>query len=707
MDVGPGSYDDLKNLISTLPSGGTLDLDRDYTFDHYTKDNYYGAIVITNDDITINGNGHIIDAGRVGSAIFKVVGDHVNIYNVTFFNSCPTPDRQKHKMYSNRPEYYIDNVASPVVWEGRYGKLSNCAFVNNEATNGGALTSYGARLLIENCLFLNNTARGVGGAIYIGASHNTIVHSDFINSTSLATGEAVFINDMAETTTFENIMFTGDNFAVKAQDRTVNPLYLYYTYDFDFAGKSINLVSALYALMMNGGICYMGHDFSYYGQYDNETKMFLFTVARHMENGINYAMLFKIRDIEKPVFSEIMLTLCEGRYWSDVTLTKDIYVNDLSGYQNAYKTFAQGPSTAFRPLLTYLDNLPDVLKNNIYSKTLALNVIFTGAYKINSDLTWNPSIFGWNLLNFDGHGSTIEIENKKRGENHWVYLTKNCYLSAGNLTIRGFNSAIYNDGGYCILNDVELNKNGMDYILDRDWGGAILNLGTLICNNCRFTDNYAENGAAIFNQGLVVVQNCTFSGNDADNNGNNICVGEGGAVVVNGEQITKDTSIVRIVESLSKSKSIWITIGSICGSFVAGFVVGVFAGPLVGAAVGAAVGAVVGSLSANYIISHTYDVHFDRLQTAILLIGGSVAAGILGGAIGGWVGAANSVTSASSEVAPATTSNTAGSGSISTKSGGIVVKTVTKEGITQHADGFSGWGSKAVKGGFYVGKFIA
>ena len=32
------------------------------------------------------------------------------------------------------------------------------------------------------------------------------------------------------------------------------------------------------------------------------------------------------------------------------------------------------------------------------------------------------------------------------------------------------------------------------------------------------------------------------------------------------------------------------------------------------------------------------DVNYNRLQTALLLIGGSVAAGALGGLVGGWFG---------------------------------------------------------------------
>ena len=46
-----------------------------------------------------------------------------------------------------------------------------------------------------------------------------------------------------------------------------------------------------------------------------------------------------------------------------------------------------------------------------------------------------------------------------------------------NLTVEGFNTAIDNRDGYCVLNNVALNNNRMDYIIDRDDGAAILNGG--------------------------------------------------------------------------------------------------------------------------------------------------------------------------------------------------------------------------------------
>ena len=72
----PGSFEDLKQDIESLKRGDRYDINKDY----YFNDN--GENIPSNDrvinieinDITINGNGHIIDAGGVSQyfAIFKI-----------------------------------------------------------------------------------------------------------------------------------------------------------------------------------------------------------------------------------------------------------------------------------------------------------------------------------------------------------------------------------------------------------------------------------------------------------------------------------------------------------------------------------------------------------------------------------------------------------------------------------------------------------
>ena len=67
-----------------------------------------------------------------------------------------------------------------------YLKVNNCTFINNTAERGGAI--YNQRsILISNCTFINNTANGYGGSIYNANNHGNAVlsHNTIINSTAL------------------------------------------------------------------------------------------------------------------------------------------------------------------------------------------------------------------------------------------------------------------------------------------------------------------------------------------------------------------------------------------------------------------------------------------------------------------------------------------------------------------------------------------
>ena len=83
-----GSFKDLKNDISDLKDGDTFNLTKDYSYGHGFKysieDN--DVIKITKNNITINGNGHIIN-GAHKTNIFNIKGNNVKITNVTFMNA--------------------------------------------------------------------------------------------------------------------------------------------------------------------------------------------------------------------------------------------------------------------------------------------------------------------------------------------------------------------------------------------------------------------------------------------------------------------------------------------------------------------------------------------------------------------------------------------------------------------------------------------
>lgn len=183
----------LQNLIQKASSGGTITLNFDY---YCTEDTDMAGIVI-NKPITINGNGHTIDANGY-SRIFYIASDKVVINDLTF----------KNGYYYDINVYFLGHGGAVYIEEGTT-TFNNCNFYNNVVEyNGGAICS-GAGLVINKCTFSNNVAKGMdnsntgsvfgfGGAIYAfssvtGNKQIKITDSTFKNNNARA-GGALYID---------------------------------------------------------------------------------------------------------------------------------------------------------------------------------------------------------------------------------------------------------------------------------------------------------------------------------------------------------------------------------------------------------------------------------------------------------------------------------------------------------------------------------
>ncbi|WP_407422235.1 hypothetical protein [Methanobrevibacter sp.] len=190
-------------------------------------------------------------------------------------------------------------------------------------------------------------------------------------------------------------------------------------------------------------------------------------------------------------------------YETRFTITKTLYVSSTQDYVLALANFYS--ITPLVPVLRILNwDIPhanNIAKNN--SITYLMDVEFTKRMTICCDAAWNLESSIYNVLYINGAGSTIEASFKSRDEDKWIVLSNDTALAARNITLKGFNTAIENMGGECMLLFVNFDKNKMDYLVERDWGAAILNTGLLTCINCSFTNNFAKNGGAIFNQGML------------------------------------------------------------------------------------------------------------------------------------------------------------------------------------------------------------
>ena len=161
-DSSVGSFDELDNLI--YDSYYTLRLTKDYK--KLDSDSVSAEGIIISEKLTIDGQGHTIDASNLGR-IFKLDGAPVVLKNLKLINA--NFDGNGGAIYGYASQLTIDN----------------CTFINNSAKNGGAYYTAeysGLWPLINNSYFENNTAEESGGAIHANDFGFRVYNSVFVNN---------------------------------------------------------------------------------------------------------------------------------------------------------------------------------------------------------------------------------------------------------------------------------------------------------------------------------------------------------------------------------------------------------------------------------------------------------------------------------------------------------------------------------------------
>ncbi|MBQ9026905.1 MAG: hypothetical protein IJ104_11175, partial [Methanobrevibacter sp.] len=165
-----GDFIELQNIIDSAKSGDNITLTKDYVGS--------GEMEIDK-DITINGNGHYIDASGL-SRMFWVRADNVIFVNTIFKNG-------------NVIDLEDDTYGGSIYASGSVG-IMNCEFLNNKAEFGGAIYSY-KELVILNTKFTNNHAIYDGGAIFAEKNTTTIYNCEFTANSANAGGAINSIYD--------------------------------------------------------------------------------------------------------------------------------------------------------------------------------------------------------------------------------------------------------------------------------------------------------------------------------------------------------------------------------------------------------------------------------------------------------------------------------------------------------------------------------
>ena len=163
--VDDGSFKALNEIIFFSSEGEVIELTHDYVYcDSATMTD---GIVIPR-KITINGNGHKIDAQSKTRIFYLPEGvSHVVVNNITFINA--------------KASY---GSAIVIAHSSDYFNISNCNFLDNVATDyGGVIDCVGNYCTIDNCNFINNRAVSKAGVIrYYHDDQAYIKNSNFINN---------------------------------------------------------------------------------------------------------------------------------------------------------------------------------------------------------------------------------------------------------------------------------------------------------------------------------------------------------------------------------------------------------------------------------------------------------------------------------------------------------------------------------------------
>ena len=672
-----------------------------YNFDQYYYLDAIDTAVITANNVTINGNGYKIYGDFSAYNAFTILGDNVTIINLTF--ELEEPYRLGSSIICwNGNNGILNNcsfignradMGAALTWNGNNGKLVNCGFKGNAADVGGAVNWKGNDGLIDGCVFLNNTAK-FAGALFISGINNTINNTLFLNAGASISNEAIYFDSNRKSLTLSNVAFSEGTVAFLdghliniAFDHVLESSAGYER----IADEAIDLTPLIYTSILEGGVHYYKDDVSYYSTYYNETGDFIFTVIKEFpQYDVSYSKSFYFKNIFNNNFDDVYDALYTGNYENKFAISKTLYIDGKSALGDSeffnvdeirevitsrlkWDDYVIDYIEAITIANNQLDDAESALNTNIWNHqsseeyafgpvwdilkvdkscshlaedymTEVLNVVFTKKCTISLDESWDMSESTFDVINIYGNGSYIKGSYEDREEDKWAVVCPNKIFIASDLRIAGFNTAVENMGGQCIFTNVNFDHNRMDYWIDRDWGAAILNTGIVTCVNCSFTNNYAKNGGAIFNQGILILENCIFANNIAYGSGDHICVGVGGQVIIDGENITSNTNLVYFPKSMSLEDATLLSSILTGACFLLGVIAGVVSVFIPGSSaiavvtISALVSAGIGAIGSAYIFANTYDVNYDRLSTALTLIIGCAAAGALGAFTGVCVG---------------------------------------------------------------------
>ena len=165
----------------------------DYSFNSEYDADFKNGIPI-NRNITIDGNGHTIDAMNQ-SRIFNVILNNINVIfkNTVFIKGNHDNGGAITGKSTSINCTFINNTATDYGGAIYGGSAEYCSFYDNEANEGGAIYIAGNNFWIDSCTFVNNYANESGGAIYLDTGISARIENCTFKRNKAKTGGALSI----------------------------------------------------------------------------------------------------------------------------------------------------------------------------------------------------------------------------------------------------------------------------------------------------------------------------------------------------------------------------------------------------------------------------------------------------------------------------------------------------------------------------------
>ena len=444
--INPNSFTALQALVDSCQNG-VLNLTHNYTRDKSID----GDMTVTiSKDLVINGNGFTLDSKNGGGVFFMSNRPNVDINNLNIVNS-------KSK-WGSAIWGYINNMS-----------VNNCRFINCSAKfEGGAINLVGKVLTITNSTFINNTADENGGSLIVMGINTVIRDCIFINSNSGMGGCFIYLHASSRLNLTNSILLTNStsNYISKPEGESLR------------WNISANIEN------------------NWFGGTNNDILK-------------NYGLL-RVFPVKSLLYLNITPSLYDIPVGDSSNITLKFYSYDLNSRQGV-------PLSRFRNMkfgVSLLEEGGTLSSDSIMLTNNEGNVVYTSSSDGEMPVEIDYELFNHVIsLNQYYEGSFTDLKHLISNSGDVINLT------------RDYTFSVMSD--YMLMDGIYINKdltiNGNNHVIDGDGWARIFYIDghKVVLNNITFANGNADNGGAIqtSSQTSLSIDSCRFENNSAKNGG--------------------------------------------------------------------------------------------------------------------------------------------------------------------------------------------